>query len=433
MTKEMLIANEPEHKQERVEEKKESPGLEAEAREGKENVAEKSIRRIAEEHAKFGTETDEMLETAKKVTGLSEDDTEGVISKDRVLEKLNDVREREQHSAATSVEKIIRSLGQAPISRRGFLVRMSSLLGAALTAELLSLEARSENAEKYSEPYDKRIMELSQEVLNDRHEKLLFYTRTGKKEKWIKGRDQLETSGIVPFAAIDEILADNPERLEILHTHPLETMVAGGTLSEEKAARIRESEELRVASPPSTMDIVGAVGMKEKYQDTPTDITFSAVDPTGAWEYVPDITSPFSREMLKRAREGRNILNQLMSNSSFQRYGMRHAREITHTDPRLLLLRLEKSGELDEEAKKGLKKIVELETRHVSENFKNIQELNLRIPHSLPPDRDKLIHEFIERYRQEGVRVSYRSFDEIAKSRMRGTGIPEGQPDPNEE
>ncbi|MBI2109029.1 MAG: hypothetical protein HYT93_02490 [Parcubacteria group bacterium] len=209
--------------------------------------------------------------------------------------------------------------------RREFLKRASNIaalgflpFGAGFLAE--TPHAWSKEI-KEGDPWIVGLKALKDEVFHSHVESMALLVKRKKGEAGWKRFARGKFDGLsVPVEIIEEEVFGDNEEVKLAHTHPLDAFTEHG-LAPFAMEEIQGGKRPAPAMPPSIDDIIATISFHSELSIAQNKKNFSelVLDPSGVWEYTPDLTHDFPKTFLaylakRRARltiltEDKDILN----------------------------------------------------------------------------------------------------------------------------
>ena len=193
------------------------------------------------------------------------------------------------------------------------------------------------------------------------------------------------------------------EIMELFHTHLLS--YAYPDFGDRDKARTKELPLLLM--PPSLMDVMGAIYLMSGVgSEVSAKVRFRAADPSGVWEYAPDMNSPFFAKALKFRKQAQAL--QWENRDDIQNFIKQN--KLDDEDPRKVFMWIvEKKQEFTDETQKIIERAIALEQDFFSdERVKKIFALELSHRGFLPNAPE--LKELIEQYQAIGVRVAFTGY-----------------------
>lgn len=330
------------------------------------------------------------------------------------------------------------------LNRRDFLKLSSKtfLLGSFFSADFLKkFFKKRERLKIYnsyelkSDFYEKEISKIQKDITYDKKERVFAYfakkSKLGKlvmpDEKFIEYNTSSNAlRGYMPLELIkDEIINGFYGQTKLIHTHPLESYLAGGILNSLEVEKIRNNEIKSPPMPPSFVDISNTMqrgDFWDKEINEKIKIENEVIDPTGIWNYsVVDLENDFIKKYLDYIKTTEN-LNQFLSNEEtelLKKFGEEHPDWLLSVNPLMFPDIAEKNSEVYKILIKISDIFIEKSKKIGNENLlfvDEIERLGMEIANNTGDSKEMLekrkkdISDFIKSWAKKGVRILYKPF-----------------------
>ncbi len=319
----------------------------------------------------------------------------------------------------TTFQEDTESISPRGVSRRGFLKGMAIAAVAGFVPEvLMGGDGGVQNEEKRKaeqEPQTGASQESREDVLapeyfegigllrqrahEESNEFFATYREQGGVGAWSM-KEQSKTSGMQSFDdTFKKFIGEHPTHVHLVHTHP-------------------EKWVGKDWSPPSFIDIDGAISTKLAFEGKDIPIKHQAIDATGIWSFEVDPSHQFFVRMRFLKTETPRLIKNLVSDESFQNLVKRSSPDPEKPDIHEIFTALTFLGDqLSPKAKRaleGFSRAIEklnLDT-FPTENFEN--EVLSLVEKAKNHDRGETLQEIQGVYKKLGVTLSYEPFADAA-------------------
>lgn len=229
----------------------------------------------------------------------------------------------------------------------------------------------------------------------------------------------------MPLELIKEEIVDGSyNQAKLIHTHPLESYLAGGILNSLEVEKIRNGEIKPPPMPPSFVDISNAMQriiFWGKEINEKVKIENEVIDPVGIWRYfIVDSENDFIKKYLDYIKVAEN-LNLFLSKEEaelLKKFGEEHPDILLSVNPLMFPELSEKNSEVHKILIKISDIFIEKSKNIGNENLLFIEKterLGMEIARNTGETKEMLEKRkqdtdiFIKSWAKKGVKISYKS------------------------
>lgn len=365
----------------------------------------------AEEELKDLSEFEERIKACNRTVNLPPDKVEKIKKTFDVVEKLKTISKE----TGSLLAALIIAMGSvdANITRAN---DGSKVKGESRIEEVVeNKDKEKENAESYN----KKIAELKESVYKDNHEKFTIVSINNGNLEFAESAEE-KNFGNVDFEKIETAIKNGSEKIEIIHTHPLEGYP---NYSQKEIEEIREGKSEPSPHPPSVTDLASLMQELNYFKTDNKRIENKIIDPTGEWIFkIGDENNYFIKkysaflEKYTNPEVYKTTLNETEKND-FQKKGS--LIDITHPEYRVMYFPDKIKKMMLDDFRKDFpdKEWFDLfgeDKSAYAKNFAETKDLALETSqydaNRTEEEEDTLIKKYIEKCKKIGIDVSYKPF-----------------------
>ena len=303
------------------------------------------------------------------------------------------------------------------LSRREFLKRGGSAVALTLlpfSAGFLTETSHAWSKEvKEGDSWLEGLKALRDEVFNSRVESMAVLIQQKDEKILWKRFAQGKLGGLsVPNEILEEEVFSDHEKVQLAHTHPLEGFEEHG-MAQSTMKDVRAGERKAPGMPPSIDDILSTISFHSELRDETAQKKFSELvfDPSGVWEYTPDLTHDFPKSFVAYKEKLRARLTILTEDDEILKILIENE---TIADPNTFLEHLRtKSWKRISPQMQKIVRDIDADKKTLLQTSMSLHETTgLYVKKSLAgekTDADSLI----DAYKKLGIRLSFPSYKDL--------------------